>query len=329
MARGIHKGTKASKAVDLRRTTKLKQRRRELAYVPSWVLAAPIGNRKSKRLAAVRRFLALKAEKASSMPSWALKIPNGERKSQRLAVHRVKLALEATDNLWGIHEEHPNVMLMESSEENTKVVERKNTRPMDSKNRQNAEATDKFGESDGARVMECPNRGAKSCKDAENEEEENFTMKDADSVDTHSVDTAISNVNPDFDDQKKIVPTDMRSKDSIEFKNNSFKSVDSIMQSCEMSHVLLGDNHLDFPKTPRLAERKQKKIFRDFSSNSDKISRSAFKKALSKAGRRPKANLLNSVFCSLDINKNGSIEFEEFQRGLHQLSQLSQPNVLV
>jgi len=87
-----------------------------------------------------------------------------------------------------------------------------------------------------------------------------------------------------------------------------------------MSEVLMGNSPIVMPRTPRLARRAMKDLFNTF-TDADTISRSGFKEALRSAGRRPKANIVNAVFRSLDVDGNGQIEFDEFANGLSQLSQ--------
>eukprot|EP00466_Bigelowiella_natans_P002413 jgi/Bigna1/91471/estExt_fgenesh1_pg.C_1020020 len=92
------------------------------------------------------------------------------------------------------------------------------------------------------------------------------------------------------------------------------------------SQVFLGHSESEqfksIPKTPRLAERAMKKIFDCYTPKNDEervISRNGFKKALTSLGRRPKASLLNEVFTSLDHDRNGKIDFDEFSLAFSQL----------
>ncbi|GAB5367181.1 hypothetical protein AAMO2058_001207500 [Amorphochlora amoebiformis] len=91
----------------------------------------------------------------------------------------------------------------------------------------------------------------------------------------------------------------------------------------EMSQVLFGTANVNLPITPRLAELKTKEMFHKFTSEREKenFSRSSMKEVLRREGRRPKANVINSVWGALDGDGNGKVEFSEFAQCVKGLSQ--------
>mmetsp|Transcript_15474 Transcript_15474/g.18639 ORF Transcript_15474/g.18639 Transcript_15474/m.18639 type:complete len:250 (+) Transcript_15474:74-823(+) len=125
--------------------------------------------------------------------------------------------------------------------------------------------------------------------------------------------------NTNTNDQADVEPAEGNRTNSENVENTSENARKTILK-LNMAHMLLGEHDKSiFPKTPRLAERTERKLFQRFSPNMEKISRSAFKTALSKAGMRPKADVINSVFCSLDVDKDGAINYKEFSHGLATL----------
>mmetsp|Transcript_28654 Transcript_28654/g.39989 ORF Transcript_28654/g.39989 Transcript_28654/m.39989 type:complete len:249 (+) Transcript_28654:67-813(+) len=119
-------------------------------------------------------------------------------------------------------------------------------------------------------------------------------------------------------DVKSAMTNDTNSENAENTSDNAKRTVLKL----NMTHMLLGEYGRNiFPKTPRLAERVERKLFQRFSPNMEKISRSAFKTTLSKAGMRPKADAINSVFCSLDIDKDGAINYKEFSYGLAKIKE--------
>eukprot|EP00468_Gymnochlora_sp_CCMP2014_P006584 CAMPEP_0167756274 /NCGR_PEP_ID=MMETSP0110_2-20121227/9293_1 /TAXON_ID=629695 /ORGANISM="Gymnochlora sp., Strain CCMP2014" /LENGTH=226 /DNA_ID=CAMNT_0007642363 /DNA_START=139 /DNA_END=819 /DNA_ORIENTATION=- len=70
----------------------------------------------------------------------------------------------------------------------------------------------------------------------------------------------------------------------------------------------------EIPKTPRLAEKKLGQVFYGLSGGKKTISRGELKRALISEGQRPNAFTFIDAFHILDEDKNGLVDFHEFQK---------------